>query len=616
MATATTQPSISDAATPTTGGLWPFGFAAVSIVLTLAYRLPQYVQSISSREHLQFALLIPVGVVFLAILRQEESGKTKTTAPIHGATWFTAIVLFLAAALCFDSLLSQSVVSWSIALMLTALAGIHFWGGAELFRSVWPLWAFAWLMVPPPFGLDQRLITELQLWVSRLASYSLDSMHVAHVLEGNVIHIEEKKLFVAEACSGINSLFATFVVLVFSMLVLKRSWLHILLLFTMGFLCVLAVNVFRVTSLTLMHYVNPKVGSFFDDGIPHFGFGLLCFALLILLVFSMDSLLWLMGNSIVSALPDRWAKLFSSKPAIGRGDLRTAASTPQQESGWTDGLQEMARRLRASTPRGASWAIAVGVVFCLVSAVQYSSAAYHLARREPAPTNDPDSDPIAPVLGDLSGSLPDDWDGWRRIGEKTEHLNFTNAMFSTSWSYRRGSEDLTIFLHRRYFDFHGLDVCYAGNGWQIKNLQGVNLGADSASLDGEPGMQIISFEMDKEGQGSFVVAFVNYDFRNRRWIEVPPVYRGLDLWGRIELGFRERRNALHTLFSKDKRTAEIAVVLAQRRTIPGAEAEDRQETIDRVVSASKLAFAPLLNPAEKGPNPSPAKRAAANVARP
>jgi exosortase len=587
MATVTTQDSRHESAAPASSGTWAFDFAALSILAALAYRLPTYVISVNAKEHLQFALLIPVGVAFLAHLRNEGS-RTDSTR-IHGATPVTALILLAAAVLCFDSFLSYSAVSWAISAMLTSLAFVHFWGGWALFQRVWPLWAFAWLMVPPPFGLDMRLITELQLWVSWLASYTLDTFHVAHVLEGNKINLEGKELFVAEACSGINSLFATFVVLVFAMLVFKRNWLHIALLFALGFLCVLVVNVFRVVTLTSLHYFWPKVGDFFDQGVPHFTFGLFCFALLILLIVSVDALL---GATV--------SFLFA---ASSRSQRQREAGETADERPWLTRLADAHRRLRgAGGPPGAGWAIGLGAIFALIAGVEYASWGWRLAHPVTLRTSQPgDRDPLATMLGDVAKTMPADWDGWKREGADAEHLTFTNAMFSNHWAYRRGGEELNVFLHRRYPEFHGMEFCYSGSGWQLKDLSGGN--ARDLDIPGAPeNLQFMVFEMEKQDEGSYVVAYVNFDYANARWIDIPAMYQGLTLSGKVALGLRERWNALQNIFRRSEQTSDVAVVLVQLRTTRGAEAADRKLAIERLVSASLRTFAPLLSrPA--GPQP-------------
>ncbi len=73
-------------------------------------------------------------------------------------------------------------------------------------RNWLPAWALMWLIVPPPFRWDFRLILWLQSSTSRMASVVLDVVGVRHLMEGNVLVLPGQRMLVEEACSGVNSL--------------------------------------------------------------------------------------------------------------------------------------------------------------------------------------------------------------------------------------------------------------------------------------------------------------------------------------------------------------------------------------------------------------------------
>jgi exosortase len=64
------------------------------------------------------------------------------------------------------------------------------------------------LMVAPPTFLYERLTLDLQLLASRIGERSLDALGYPVLREGNVLELVGVKLSVAEACSGIRSLFS------------------------------------------------------------------------------------------------------------------------------------------------------------------------------------------------------------------------------------------------------------------------------------------------------------------------------------------------------------------------------------------------------------------------
>ena len=81
--------------------------------------------------------------------------------------------------------------------------------GWPVLRATVPALVFLLLIVPPPFNLDGKLVTNLQSVTSRAGSRVLDYIPVLHYLDGNTFEIGEKRYFVDTACSGINSLFST-----------------------------------------------------------------------------------------------------------------------------------------------------------------------------------------------------------------------------------------------------------------------------------------------------------------------------------------------------------------------------------------------------------------------
>ncbi|GIW99752.1 MAG: hypothetical protein KatS3mg111_3085 [Pirellulaceae bacterium] len=65
-----------------------------------------------------------------------------------------------------------------------------------------------WITLPIPFGLGVVAIQRLQFLSGRSASRWLDVLAVPHVPYGIVLELKTGRLFVDEACSGVNSLYA------------------------------------------------------------------------------------------------------------------------------------------------------------------------------------------------------------------------------------------------------------------------------------------------------------------------------------------------------------------------------------------------------------------------
>lgn len=92
--------------------------------------------------------------------------------------------------------------------LLVVLTGVvlYFFGWTFLQKLAFPL---AWLlfMIPLPAIVFYAITFPLQLLASQMASRLLDLLSVPNLREGNVITLPNFSMGVAEACSGIRSLF-------------------------------------------------------------------------------------------------------------------------------------------------------------------------------------------------------------------------------------------------------------------------------------------------------------------------------------------------------------------------------------------------------------------------
>ncbi len=125
--------------------------------------------------------------------------------------------------------------------------------------------------------MDAELVGKLQRLSSQSASAILDVLGVLHLQQGNVLEIRSRKLFVAEACSGVDSLYALGAVSIFITLLRQKSFIVALLSILTVPLWAWLGNVMRLISITLLlEFANVDVSS----GWKHTVLGLVIFALM------------------------------------------------------------------------------------------------------------------------------------------------------------------------------------------------------------------------------------------------------------------------------------------------------------------------------------------------
>lgn len=110
------------------------------------------------------------------------------------------------------------------------------------------------LLLRLPLSYDQLLVIQLQGYTTSLASVLLDVLSVPHTAIYNVLQLPDRELFVAEACSGIQSVFTlAFIASLIVVFKRRRLWLAPLYWMLSALLAV-AGNVLRVTTVAAVAY--------------------------------------------------------------------------------------------------------------------------------------------------------------------------------------------------------------------------------------------------------------------------------------------------------------------------------------------------------------------------
>lgn len=143
------------------------------------------------------------------------------------------------------------------------------------------------LLVRLPLGYDQILVLRLQGITTSLSSVLLDLIAVPHAVANNVIQLTTRELFVAEACSGIQSVFTLMFLSTLLITANRRPlWLAPLYL-GIGMILAVAANVIRVTSVAL---ADVWFAIDLAEGWPHEILGYMALASGILFLLSFDQL--------------------------------------------------------------------------------------------------------------------------------------------------------------------------------------------------------------------------------------------------------------------------------------------------------------------------------------
>ena len=209
-------------------------------------------------------------------------------APISGSWWGIGLLLIGLGLLSvgqLGSLLTPLRAGFVFSLMGFVLLIL----GPAVFRILLFPMSFLLLMVPLPQSLVNTIAFPLQLIAAKWAVWSLQQISIPVLLEGNIIHLPQGELFVAEACSGLRSLMALLTLgIVFAHFFRRGKTLQQIILVASTIPIAIFVNAIRVA---LTGYLAQRYGMEAAGGVIHDFQGLITFSLAFFLLLGEASLI-------------------------------------------------------------------------------------------------------------------------------------------------------------------------------------------------------------------------------------------------------------------------------------------------------------------------------------
>jgi exosortase len=191
-----------------------------------------------------------VPIFALALLWMRPSGMEDSK--ISGSSWGLALVGLAAGVQVVGGYYRVGTVE-GLAL-LPYLAGLSLlFGGWPALRWSWPSIAFLVFMIPLPWRVENALGPPLQWVATTVSTYLLQTLGFMAFAEGNVIQLNEARIGVVEACSGLSMLM-TFIALSTAVaLVVNRPILDRIVLVASSIPVALLANIIRITVTGILH---------------------------------------------------------------------------------------------------------------------------------------------------------------------------------------------------------------------------------------------------------------------------------------------------------------------------------------------------------------------------
>ena len=234
---------------------------------------------------------IILAVIVWLIWQQREAlaAVPVNTAPLPGFGLLVFGVLLYAVGR------SQDIIMFEVGALAPVLAGVLLVArGREGLRALWFPLLFIVFLVPLPGFFVDALTMPLKQNVSVIAEQLLYMAGYPIARNGVVLTIGQYQLLVADACSGLNTMFSLSALgLLYLHLMRYPSWLHNGLILASILPIAFCANIVRVMILVLVTY---HFGDAAGQGFLHNFSGMALFVIALLILFGFDALLRLAGG--------------------------------------------------------------------------------------------------------------------------------------------------------------------------------------------------------------------------------------------------------------------------------------------------------------------------------
>jgi exosortase len=262
-----------------------FSLAVLSGLLTILYApvLGSMARQWRDDPNYGHGVLVPVFVVYvLWRVRERWHG-----APLRPSDSGLPVML-LAVGLLLLGTLGAELFTTRFSLVLLISGIIVFLAGWPRLRSVAFPVSYLAFMIPLPAIIYYQLTFPLQLLASRLGAYGLVALGVPTIREGNLLLLPNCTLEVVEACSGVRSLLSLLAAVVAYVYFAEPAVWKRMLLVALTVPVVIASNGLRLIATGVLSFIFGRAA---DSGLAHASVGLVFFALALLAIVLIHSLL-------------------------------------------------------------------------------------------------------------------------------------------------------------------------------------------------------------------------------------------------------------------------------------------------------------------------------------
>jgi exosortase len=241
------------------------GVLLLAVVVLISYQgtLEELLYRWGHEPDYSHGFLVPFFSAWL--LWQRRQLITGVSEPARGR-WFGLGLVLSSAMLRVIALYFSFVLVEAVSLVVCIAGVIAIIGGFPALRWAWPAILFLFFMIPLPGFLATRLSGPLQHVATLSSTYLLQTLSITALSNGNVIWLNQGKIGVVEACSGLRMLMMFGAVTTAAVYIFKLSRWEKVCLIVSSLGIAIVVNIFRITATGVVHEL---IGPTFAEKIFH-----------------------------------------------------------------------------------------------------------------------------------------------------------------------------------------------------------------------------------------------------------------------------------------------------------------------------------------------------------
>lgn len=237
------------ASAPSSAAYWQVAVLAGLLVWAYFPMLSVFFDKWVNDPQYSHGFLVPLFSAYLIRKAWQRGGPVKLAPmPWLGCALLVLILAMRAAA---GSLLFHQLDAASFLLALVALVIVA--GGVPLLKRTGPAILFLVFMIPLPYELERNVGQPLKTAATVSSTFVLQSLGQPAIRDGNLILIDEVRLGVIDACSGLKMMVTFAAFSVGAVLLMRRTRFEKLMVLLGIVPIAIAANVMRITATGLGH---------------------------------------------------------------------------------------------------------------------------------------------------------------------------------------------------------------------------------------------------------------------------------------------------------------------------------------------------------------------------